>query len=190
MSTAEPMVYTPEDLLSMPDGKHFELVDGELRGIEMGAESAWIAGELSAFLWHKTSRPRIGWVFGATTGYQCFPDAPGKVRKPDASFIKLGRLPDEKIPKGHIRIAPELAVEVVSPHDLYSEVTVKVDEYLAAGVPLVWVIDPETRSVSVSRQDGSTEVLRDHETLSGEDLIPGFSCSVADLFPPSDLQST
>ncbi len=186
MSTAEPLVYTPEDLLCMPDGKHFELVDGELRGIERGAESEWIAGELFGFLRDKTSHPRTGWVFGPATGYQCFPNAPGKVRKPDASFIKLGRLPDEKIPKGHIRMAPDLAAEVVSPHDLYSEVTAKVDEYLEAGVSLVWVIDPETRSVSVSRQDGSTSVLREEMSLDGEDVIPGFSCVIADLFPSSD----
>ncbi len=189
MSTAEPLVYTPEDLLDMPDGKHFELVDGELSGIEIGAESEWIALELGALIRNETSRPRTGWVFGAATGYQCFPDAPGRVRKPDASLIKLGRLPNEVIPKGHIRIAPDLAVEVVSPNDLSSEVTSKVDEYLAAGVELVWVIDPETRHVAIFRQDGSTSVLREDMTLSGENVVPDFSCSVKDLFPPSETTS-
>ncbi len=184
MSTAETITYTPDDLLKMPDGKFCELVDGQLLEKAMGAESEWIALELGYLLIDDTRQPRIGWVFGAAVGYQCFDDAPNKVRKPDVSFIRRGRLPNERIPKGHIRIAPDLAVEVISPNDLYSEVTAKVDEYLNAGVRLVWVIDPETRKLSISRQDGRTDVLREDDILSGEDVIPDFTCSVTDLFPP------
>ncbi|MGD9856331.1 MAG: Uma2 family endonuclease [Planctomycetaceae bacterium] len=185
MSAAEAIAYTPDDLLTMPDGKHYELVDGELRETTMGAEAEWVAGEVLASIRNRTTRPRHGWVFGAATGYQCFADDPGKVRKPDVSFIRLGRLPNEEIPKGHIRIPPDLAIEVVSPQDAFSEVQAKVDQYLDAGVQLVWVIDPETRKVSVWRQDGSTAVLRASQTLCGEDVVPDFTCSVADLFPPS-----
>lgn len=184
MSPANAVSYTPDDLLTLPDGKQYELVNGELRGIETGAESEWIALELADLLIRSTKEPRSGWVFGAATGYQCFPNDPDQVRKPDASFIRLGRLPHERIPRGHIRIPPDLAAEVVSPHDSDSDVSAKVDEYLEAGVRLVWVVDPETRKVAVDRPDGSTTTLREQDILTGEDVIPEFACSAADLFAP------
>src|SRR6516164_2607030 len=98
-------------------------------------------------------RPKtLGWVFPEGTSYQCFSDAPGKVRKPDVSFIRLERLSaEEAAARGHARIAPELAVEVVSPNDLYEEVDEKVEEWLAAGVQLVWVVSPRLRTVTVHR---------------------------------------
>ena len=65
------------------------------------------------------------------TSYQCFPAAPEKVRRPDTSFIRLGRLPGEELPEGHLRIAPDLAVEVVSPNDKEENLTIKVANYLA-----------------------------------------------------------
>ena len=96
----------------------------------------------------------LGWVAGADASYQCFPAAARQVRKPDASFIRIDRLPAGEEPEGHCPIAPDLAVEVVSPNDLYSEVEEKVDDYLAAGVRLVWVIDPPTRTAHVHRAGG------------------------------------
>ena len=87
-------------------------------------------------------------------------------------------------------LAPDLAVEVISPNDLASEVNEKIDEYLSAGVSLVWVIDPDSKTVSVYRKDGSTARLRESDELSGEDVIPGFSCKVNDIFadvmPPDE----
>src|SRR5438067_2218026 len=139
--------YTPEDLLAMPDGKNYELVDGELVERNMGCESSWIGGRLHHFLSGHCDAKRLGIVFPADSGFQCFPNDPGKVRKPDVSFISIQRLPPDKIPGGHCSIAPDLAVEVVSPHDEYFEIEEKVIEYLEAGVRLVWVINPRTRTV-------------------------------------------
>ena len=127
----------------------------------------------------------LGWAFPADCGYQCFPDAPDKVRKPDASFIQRGRLPGEQLHEGHVRIAPDLAVEVVSANDLFDEVEIKVGEYLGAGVRLVWVVNPRTRTGQVYRADGSVTRLREGDELSGEDVLPGFRCRVHDLFPPT-----
>ena len=85
----------------------------------------------------------------------CFPDAPAKVRKPDASFIRRGRLPGEALPDGFCPIPPDVAAEVVSPNDLAYEVDEKVGEWLRAGVRLVWVINPRARIVAVHRRSTS-----------------------------------
>lgn len=177
-----PERYTPEDLLSMPDGDHFELVDGQLVETDMGAEASWIAGELYALLRAFNLEARLGWVLPGDIGYLCFPEEPARVRKPDASFIRFGRLRGEQIPKGHIPIAPDLAVEVVSPNDLYYEVQRKVGEYRRAGVREVWVVNPETRTVEVFRADGSVAWLHEEDELSSEAVLPGFRCGVAELF--------
>src|SRR5437868_8456946 len=150
--------FTPEDLLSMPDGERFELVGGQLVGTEAGAESSWIANLVSVSITQFVQRHGLGWVFTSECGYQCFPDDPLRVRKPDVSFVARGRLPGNRIPTGHISVAPDLAVEVTSPNDHYWEVREKVEEYLAAGVRLVWVVDPKTRSIEVFRGDGSVAV--------------------------------
>ena len=85
--------------------------------------------------------------------------------------------------QGHVLIYPDLAVEVVSPNDLAYETQEKVEEYLRAEVPLIWVIYPQDHVVLVYRKDGSTARLCDGDELSGEDVVPGFSCRVHDLFP-------
>jgi Uma2 family endonuclease len=173
--------FSPEDLLTMEGGEHFELVDGQLVEKAMGSYSDWVATRLSRRLGTLEDQG-FGWVLGSESSYQCFPHDPGKVRRPDVSFILRGRLPDERIPQGHIPIPPDLAVEVVSPNDLFYEVEAKVEEYLAAGVPLVWVISPETNSVQVFPADGAWQRLGPDDTLTAPELLPGFSCPVDDLF--------
>jgi Uma2 family endonuclease len=174
--------YTPEDLLSLPDSKQYELVDGELVERNMGWESSWIGGRLYGFMFVYSESINAGWVAPGDASYQCFPGHPNKVRKPDASFIRLARLPAKERPTGHCRIAPDVAAEVVSPNDFYEDVEEKVDEYLKAGVQLVWVVNPATKSVRVHRADGTVTDLNENQELSGEDIMPGFRCRVADLF--------
>ena len=99
------------------------------------------------------------------------------------SCVRQERLPSEKFSEGYIDIPPDVAVEVVSPNDLVYEVTQKVQEYLAAGVKLVWVVNPPARSVEVHRLDGSVALLKAGDELSGESVLPGFSCRVGELFP-------
>jgi Uma2 family endonuclease len=174
---------TPEDLLAIQDGSRYELVDGELVERGMGTEAAWIASELGALLSMFVRERHLGWVLAAEASYQCFPWDSGRVRRPDVSFIAAGRLPGNRLPRGHASIAPDLAVEVVSPNDGYSEVRGKVREYLRAGVRLVWVIDPDSRCVEVSGE-GRFAVLDEAAELGGEEVLPGFCCRVADFLPP------
>jgi Uma2 family endonuclease len=193
MSTvAAKPVYTPEDLLTMPDGKNYELVDGEIVERNTGWNSSYVGGRL----YHKLSafceaRP-CGAVAPADASYQCFPHAPNKVRRPDVSFIDKKRLPPKHAREGHCRIAPDMATEVVSPNDTYEEVEERVDDFQRAGVRLVWVINPQLRSIRVHRLDGTVTDLSETDELDGEDVIPGFRCPVAELFqePPSEQTVT
>ena len=177
--------YTPEDLLTMPDGDHYELVDGKLVETTMGAKSSWIAGELHGLIRNFNAETRLGWTLPAETSFQCFAEDPTRVRRPDTAFIRFGRLPDEELPDGHIRIVPDLVVEVVSPNDLHDAVVIKVNEYLRAGVRLVWVVSPKSRQVEVLRADKSVSTLSEPDELDGEDVLPGFRCRISDFFPPS-----
>ncbi len=174
-------IYTADDLLLMPDGERFELVDGELVQRDMGALSGWVAGNIASQL-NRWAHRHGGWAFGWGVGYRCYADDPERVRKPDASFIGAARLPSP--PEGYITIAPDLAVEVVSPHDMYYEVEQKVDEYLAAGVRMVWVINPANKSVRVFHPKRIVEEIGTDGELTGGDVMPGFTCGVRSLFPP------
>lgn len=175
--------YTPEDLLSMPDGKDYELVDGHLVERNMSQLSSWVGGRTHRILDTYVDDHNLGWTWPSDLGYECYPDSPNKVRKPDVSFIRIERMPEGPSSDGYAHIPPDLAVEVVSPNDLWHEVIAKVNEYLAAGVPLVWVIDPEARSVHIYRHGGTVSLLREGDELSGEAIIPGFHCPVTSLFP-------
>jgi Uma2 family endonuclease len=174
--------YTAEDLLTIPDGDQFELVDGRLVETHMGTEASFTGGVLHYYLYLHCDPPTRGWVFPADVSYQCFPGRPNLVRRPDVSFLRLGRLPNEELPEGHLRTAPDLAVEVVSPNDLYYEVEEKIKEYRSAGVSLIWVIVPPTRTVLVRRLDGTAAEVGENGELDGEQIVPGFRCRVADLF--------
>jgi Uma2 family endonuclease len=174
--------YTPEELLAMPDGKSYELVDGQLVERNMGAESSWIGGRLHSRLDQFCEEHGLGWALPADNGFECFPHDPGLVRKPDVSFVRFGRLRGEVLPKGWIKIPPDLAVEVVSPNDEIEKLEEKLDDYQQVAVPLIWVIHPG-KKVMVYRGDGSVSLLRESDELSGEDVIPGFRCPVRELFP-------
>jgi Uma2 family endonuclease len=183
MSTvATNLPFSPDELLTLPDADAYELVGGELVERKMGAKSSFIAGKVYARLERFCDDQRLGWVFPEGTSFRCFPDEPDKVRRADVSFIRFGRLAREQLPEGHLRTAPDLAVEVVSPNDLAYDVDSKVEDYLQAGVRLVWVVNPATRTVRVHRPDGPGATLRADDELTGGEVLPGFRCSIRDLF--------
>jgi Uma2 family endonuclease len=90
---------------------------------------------------------------------------------------------------GHVRVAPDLAIEVVSPNDLFYDVRQKVGEYLNAGVRLVWILNPDKGEVDVYRVDGTYQLLKNGDSLDGEDVVPGFVVPLAEIFqpPPMDV---
>ncbi len=184
--------FTPEDLLKMPDGDRFELVDGRLvETNDMSTLACLVVTELLTILNAYCRANRLGWVFPPHTTFQFFADRPSNVRKPDVSFVRHGRFPGEQLPThGHTPLAPDLAAEVVSPTDEFEHVVSKVQEYLGVGVRLVWVVSPLTRTVLIYRADGSIAGLREDGELDGEDVVPGFRCPVRDLFPPAPAAPT
>jgi Uma2 family endonuclease len=99
------------------------------------------------------------------------------------SFIALTRMtPEEYAEDGHTEMAPDLAVEVTSPNDTVYDVDRKIRERLAAGVRLVWEINPEEKTVQVHRPDGTVTCLKNSDTLTADPVLPGFSISLTDLF--------
>lgn len=180
-------IITAEEFLRLPDEDNYELVDGKLVERHMGVESSYIGGRLLRLLGAYCENPFIGWVIPADAGYQFFPDRPNVVRKPDGSFIRAGRLPNETLPKGHARLAPDLVIEVGSPNDTYYEVAQKMAEYRSAGVRLVWLVIPPTHTVQIRRLDGSLAEVGEEGELTGEDVVPGFRCSVRELFQPPTI---
>ncbi len=175
--------YTPEDLLSMPDGDRYELVDGKLVERMVSKLSGYVAGLIHNLLQTYCDAHRLGWVFPEGVTYRCFPREPEKVRKADVSFIRRKRLTlDEMLADGHTSQAPDLAVEVISPKDLAYEVDQKTQDWLEAGVHLVWIVNPKTRTTAVHKPNTPGVVLRENDTLGGDDVLPGFHCRVADFF--------
>jgi Uma2 family endonuclease len=174
--------YTPEDLLALPDYGRFELIDGQLVERKVDAKSSLAAMNLLGLVWHFVWSNHLGLVFQADCGYQIFAEEPGRVRFADGSFIRRGKLPEDRVPQGHCRVAPDVVIEAVSPHDTAYEVEDKIAQWLGAGVRLVWVLYPETQRVQVHRADGTVTKLQAAAQLSGEDVIPGFQCQVAEVF--------
>src|SRR3954454_17039232 len=145
---------TPEDLLAMPDGEHYELVDGVPVERTMSFLAGRVEAKLNHFLEGYCEGSDLGWVVGPSCGYRCFPWKPRQVRRPDISFFARDRIPSEaQWSEGYVTIPPDLAVEVTSPSDGVYELEQKVEEYLRAGVRLIWVIHPEVRAIQVIRGD-------------------------------------
>ena len=105
---------------------------------------------------------------------------PDTVRGPDIAFVRKERVPDP-IPSTFLEFAPDLVVEVLSPNDRPGELLAKVGDWLDAGARLVWVIDPERRVARLYRADGTEQILAETDRLLGEDVLPGFSCTVASI---------
>lgn len=182
MATVTPSV-TPEDLLKIHDRPMPELVGGELLEREpMGMKAEIVASRLNRWIGNHVESHDLGFMLGSQGGYQCFPDDPRKVRVPDVSFVRKDRMPPGPPPDGHCRTVPELVVEVVSPNNQVGELNIKIEDFLNAGVPLVWVADPQARTIDVHRAGGSASRLRIGDSLDGENVLPGFRCEVAKLF--------
>lgn len=189
LATTPAVRISADEFFRQPNWERCELVDGELVEMpEMSGQGCMIAVILSAFL-HPFVRGRnLGVVFDSETTFQCFGVDSDRIRRPDLSFIAKGRLPREQFLYGHIRIAPDIAVEIVSPNDEYTNVDGKIEEYIQAGVRLVWVVNPDYETVTVWRPDWSNQRLHKADVLTGETVLPEFSLPVAELFPnPDDI---
>lgn len=178
---ATPDLMTADDLLALNlQDKRTELVRGQLVVREpAGFRHGVVAMELAAQLAGFAKAHALGVVVAAETGFKLSSN-PDTVRAPDVGFISAARVPSP-LPRGYANIAPDLAVEVLSPDDRAGEVLAKVSDWLSAGSRLVWVIDPDRRLARVYRADGSESLVFADASLDGEDVLPGFTCRVEDL---------
>ena len=176
-----PYPLTADELerISIP-GKVTELVRGRLVVREPpGTRHGAIAMNLSYYLADHVRRHGPGTVFAQDTGFKIASD-PDTVRAPDVAFVAQERA-NRVLPRGYAQLAPDLLAEVLSPDDRPGEVLAKVGDWLAAGTRLVWVVDPERREARVYREDGSLTALGEHDILDGEEVLPGFNCSLAQI---------
>ena len=164
------------------EGKRTELVRGDLVVMApAGGRHGHIANAIAYLLTGFTRAGQGGMVFAAETGFLLRRD-PDTVRAPDVAFVAAGRLAEDELPRGFLKLAPDLAVEVVSPSDSAATVRDKVRDWLEAGTPLVWVVYPDSRSVAVHRQGGQPQQLSESDSLSGAPSLPDFAVPVRDLF--------
>ena len=172
---------TAEDLLNLHvPNKRTELVRGRLvirerAGLRHGVVTTELARRLSEFV----RSHALGLVVAADTGFKLSGN-PDTVRAPDVAFIRASRVPNP-LPHGYAAIAPDLAVEVLSPADRASDVLAKVADWLSAGCELVWVVDPERRVARVYRADGTESFVSANDSLEGEQVLAGLVCSLGDI---------
>ena len=163
--------------------KGYELVEGRLERKGMGALSSSFNVLMGLLLSTHVRANQLGFTFDSECMYRCFPGKPHTIRKPDVSFVRNGRFPNNAIPKGIIEIAPDFVIEVMSVHDRWTRVNKKVQEFLDAGVQLVWVVDPQSLSVHVYVPNGSSTRHLAGDELSADPVVRGFRVQVSELFP-------
>jgi Uma2 family endonuclease len=174
---------TAEELLRMPDdGYRYELVRGELRKM---APAGYLHGRLAINITTPLDgfvrAHNLGVVCAAETGFKLASN-PDVVRAPDVAFIRRERVEEVGDLEGYWPGAPDLAVEVISPSDTYSEVEEKVFDWLHAGTRMVILVKPRQRAVTVYRSLTEIIMLTEHDTLEGGDVVPGWRVQVRDLF--------
>ena len=174
------LTVTDFEVANHPD--RVELIDGEI--VEMtpssdGSSSAAIS--IGALLWNHVRLNKLGRVYGADGGFVLFPDRE-TVRVPDVAFVRAERMPQGEARRHFPRLAPDLVVEVLSPTDRASEVLAKVAMYQEAGVSLIWLVDPDVRTVTVLATNRAPVTLHPGETLEGGDVLPELQIPVSDIF--------
>jgi Uma2 family endonuclease len=163
-----------------------ELVDGVLVEKAMGLHESLLAIALAGILRMFVIPRNLGLVSGADGPFRLFP---GLVRLPDVAFVSWDRIPGGRVPEAPIPdLAPDLAVEVLSDSNTKLEMARKLGEYFAAGVRLVWMIEPKTRTVTIHDAPDRFTMLDASQTLDGGDVLPGFALPLSDLFAELDRQ--
>lgn len=181
LAPTETKLITGEELAAMGDIGPCELIEGRIvpmtpTGGEHGRIEANIGAELLAYV----RSHKLGKVLAGEVGIYTRRN-PDTLRGADVLFISNERYAQQKSP-GFLDVAPDLVVEILSPNDSWIEVTQKLREYFAIGVRLVWVADPQTRSVHAYRALTDVREFTENDDLPGDDVLPGFSVKVAQLF--------
>jgi len=169
-----------------PEARLERSAQGELMVMApTGGETGSINSGLNAQLWVWNAQGRWGVVFDSSTGF-VLPN--GAIRSPDLAWVTLSRWqslsPEAR--RGFVPLCPDLVVELLSPTDSWVQTQAKMQEYLANGCRLGWLIDPQNRRVAIYRPQQAPEVLSAPPTLTGEDVLPGFSLDLTPIWSPCD----
>jgi Uma2 family endonuclease len=179
--------FTPDDILELegPDGVGgYDLVDGQLVPVSpASAIHGRLIVEVAARLWaHVRQAGLTGTVYADASFVLRLPQDPDRVRSPDVSYVAREKVEAHRDPERIFGCVPDLAVEI----DLMSEKNPggqqRIVDYLTAGVPLVWAIDPHTSTAMAYRPDGSARLLRTGDALDGEEVVAGFRLPLEELF--------
>ena len=182
MATKAKLV-TAEELLEMPDdGFRYELVRGELAKMPpAGHMSSFMELRVGASLLAFVEANGLGRAYSSNAGFRLESD-PDTVLAPDASFVRQERVEAVGDGDGYFPGPPDLAIEVISPTDRYTDVEAKVEEWFNAGTLMVVVVNPRNRTVRVYRSLADSDLLTDADTLDGGEVVPGWRLPVADIF--------
>lgn len=178
----KPVTVEEYELLPEPtDGTQLELIRGEVVAVcRPNWEHGEIAGNIYSIIKAYLKKQQVGRVSvesGVITERN-----PDTLRGPDVSFISKDRLPLNKRMNEYAKMTPDLCVEVLSPSNTRPELNTKMAEYFSTGAKMIWVVDPDERSVAVYEQPDEGRVFKGRSTLSGGQVLPGFTCSVAEIF--------
>jgi Uma2 family endonuclease len=174
---------TAEEFEQLPDeGRLYELVDGVLR--ETLPLTMW-QGEVEVNLAVQLhTRVRSCGLGRVSVGKVAFilRRNPDRVRAADIAFIRQERVPPLEARQHVMEVVPDLVVEILSKHDTVEEISSKIDDWLAAGVAMLWIVDPFRRTMTIYQPGRDPALLGEHGTLEGDSVVPGFRCPVAEIF--------
>lgn len=184
MATVAEKLITVEEFARMPhplDGSKQELVRGVIvtmppPGFLHGVVQLRVGGLLDQHV-----RPRKLGRVTVESGVVTERD-PDTVRGPDVAFWSAERIPLDQLPAGYPDVAADLCIEVLSPKKSWQSLLEKIREYFERGVRLVWIVDPEARTVTIYRSPDEGRVLHESAFLTGEDVLPEFRCRVGEIF--------
>ena len=186
-TVAEGTVYADPGRCNLPDARRYEMVDGELVELPpMRRAPSIVAGKINRLFEQHIEDENLPFWVGIGVSFRLglssvnfrVPDLSVTAERPGAPAIE-----DEP---GVWEGTPDIAVEVVSPTDAYVDVIEKARLYLRQGVATVLLVDAYSREVTVRQSTGETRVLTTDDILTGEPVLPGFSCSVAEIFSGLD----
>jgi Uma2 family endonuclease len=181
MSSIAQRLITAEEFWLLPGSKHQELICGEVVETQLpSVVHGTTVVAVGTLLRQWAISSKAGHV-GLKAGFILARD-PDTVRGPDVWYVSGGRVPPNDVPEGFWTIPPNLAVEVVSPSETADEVREKVRDFLMAGTPMIWTVYPRSREVVVHTADGLARTYAGEDVIEYPDMLPGFSCNVAELF--------
>ena len=182
MSAVATKLITAEEFARLPNpanGSRQELVKGKI--LEMPppqGRHGYLQVEFSAILRQHVKPNKLGWI--VTESGTLLERDPDTVRGPDVSFYSISRQPEP--PDAYFDIAPDLAIEILSPSSRRKQVREKIEEYIANGVRIVWLVDPETNTITVYNGTMRGIEFGTADTVDGGEVIPGFSLRVCEFF--------